>query len=92
MVYEDKKFNETPEELVARIKEEIYQKACGIEMCEKELKIIENFINKCLKEDNRPETATDIVNDVKAVFGKYKLNNTCIAGAVLVYLFEILEL
>lgn len=32
MVYEDKKFEETPEELIARKKKEIYKRACSIEI------------------------------------------------------------
>lgn len=92
MVYEDKKFEETPEELIARKKEEIYKRACSIEMCEKELKIQEDVINRYLKEQNRPGTATDIVNEVKEIFEKYDIKFTGIAATVLVYLFELLEL
>lgn len=92
MIYEAKKFEETPEELVARKKEEIYKRACSIEMCEKELKIQEDVINRYLKEQNRPGTATDIVNEVKEIFEKYDIKFTGIAATVLVYLFELLEL
>lgn len=91
MIYEAKKFEETPEELVARKKEEIYKRWSQAEMSEAELERVEEFINEYLKEENIPGTATEIVNDVKSIFGKYGIKLSCIAEAVQVYLFELLE-
>ena len=91
MIYENKKFNEKPDEIIRRRKQELYEMWSSKQMCAEEMERLEQFINYCIAQKQGTGTANDIVNDVKEVFEKYNVFCDGYADAVLVYLFELLE-
>lgn len=94
MVYELKKLDPaTPVEVVIEARrQEIYDMWSSKQMCDEEMKRLENFINYCLQEGEKIDaTADDILSDMREVFIKYNLRNDVISTAVLVYLFEFLK-
>lgn len=94
MTYELKKLDPSlpVEKVIEERRQEIYEMWSSKQMCDEEMKRLEEFINYCLQEGEKIDaTAADILNDVREVLAKYNLRNDPYATAVLVYLFEFLR-